>query len=130
MLDASAMSNEALLAIFAAVQVLSVALSKVIDYFVDRGRTDPIEAKLDALTKSAEQWAPRRAEDSRMISDMYTMHKVTDDEGRPIWYFPKKMLDMADEHLEMLREISLAQKETALEMKSIVNQLINMKSAR
>lgn len=134
---ASAMSNEVLLAAFAAIQILSMAMSKVIDYFIERNKLDPIETKVDSLLVSdvkrqaiLERMVERKAEDGRMIADLYAMHKVIDEDGRPVWYFPKKMLDMADEHLEMLREIAMAQRETALEMKSIVNQLVCMKEKR
>jgi hypothetical protein len=129
--DTTALSNEALLAIFAAIQVLSVALSKVIDYFVDKSRQDPVEAKIDKLLENddeRQEHIKSNYDMYRMIADMYAMHKVIDDEGRPVWYFPKKMLDMADKHLELLRDISNAQKETASKMESIVSQLMCIKA--
>lgn len=133
----SAISNEVLLAAFAAVQVLTAILGKVVDFFVDRGRIDPVEAKLDELIKrdvdrsgNVKDFLSRHADNSRMIADLYTMHKVIDEDGRPAWYFPKKMLDMGEKNLEMLREISMAQKETVHEMKMLVKELARMRNPR
>src|SRR5262249_22493408 len=124
------MSNEVLLAAVTVMQVLSIAVSKVIDYFLEKGKTDPIENKIDKLLdadKAREgtirEMARVKAEDSRMLQDLYAMHKVIDDEGRPAWFFPKKMLEMSEDHLTMLRDIALAQKEAALTMKAIIDRL-------
>jgi len=126
----ASVSNEVLLGAFAIIQILGVALSKIIDGFIDRDRTAALESRLDDLVEQDKirmdlinQANKARFEDSRMLSDLYSIHKVTDSEGRPAWYFPRKMMDIADQHLEHLRDISLAQKEAALTLESIFKRL-------
>lgn len=123
-------SGEVLLAAFAAVQLMVAIIGKVVDHFLERGRTEPLEEKLNQVlandkehTSNMREFLSRHADNSRMVTDLYAMHKVTDDDGRPAWYFPKKMLEMGEKNLEMLREIAMAQKETVHEMKSLVKEL-------
>lgn len=129
--------NEVLLAAFAAIQVLTVIIGKVVDYFLDKGKMDPLEAKIDKLLElekarqqSINEMMRVKVEDSRMLADLYTMHKVIDEDGRPAWFFPKKMLDMSEKHLEMLREISVAQKDAAHEMNAIFRMFVSLKEGK
>jgi hypothetical protein len=137
MQETTTMSNEVLLAAIGVFQVFSVAMSKVIDYFVEHGKADALESKIDRLLESdgkrmevIQRMASTKADDARILADLYQMHKVTDDEGRPAWYFPKKMLELSEDHLELLRDVAMAQKEAALTMKSIVDKLASMGSTR
>lgn len=131
---------EVILALVALVQVLVHALVRFGDWIFGKGKTDKIDslgshiAKLierdDRRQKMVEEMiAVHRAQD-RKIDELYDMHKQTNIDGRPVWWFPPQMLELAKEQLDELREIANTQKEAAIIMKSITRDLAQLKGGR
>lgn len=66
----------------------------------------------------------------RKIDDLCDMHKQKDADGRPVWWFPPRMLELSQQQLDELRDISSTQKEAAMIMQSIVKDLAIIKGGK
>jgi hypothetical protein len=108
---------DALVAVIAVVQLLVHALVQVVTQRIARAPHDELREMLEGMAKSAEVH-------HHMVSELYEMHKQTDPrDGRPLWFFPAGMADIAREQLGLIREIAQAQRDLAKVLDGIVKQL-------
>lgn len=114
--DASSMVPiDVLVAVIAIVNISVQALVQVVVYFISRSKDDGSDV-LKSILAEVERMNSQRDAESHMIRDLYDMHKVTDSEGRPIWYFPGSVADL-------VKQVSDSQANTARILESIVRQL-------
>lgn len=139
---------EAIVGIVAVVQILVQLLSRFIDHFLEKSKERendlaiaaalaPALKVLEAIGTEVQDLAEaekerkrfmtdlmrQRGDELRMLNDLYLMHKVNDADGRPVWYFPRRMTEMAEEHAAHLRELKGLHKEAAASLAWVVRKL-------
>lgn len=61
-------------------------------------------------------------EDSQKISRLYEMHMKTDDDGTPIWYFPRSQRRIQQDIIDKIQDIAENQIKTATIMERILQE--------
>lgn len=114
---------DVLVGVIAVVSVLAQGLVQALLHFVGKGKgkeaKDTVDENRETLKKilgALERRSDEQANNAYMIRDLYDMHKVTDGEGRPIWYFPGSVA-------ELIEQVSDSQADIARILESIVKQL-------
>lgn len=69
-------------------------------------------------------------DESHQLKQLYKMHNVTDESGRPIWYMPATVADQQEKMIGILSDISenmkenqIYQKQTATILDKIIDRL-------
>ena len=62
-------------------------------------------------------------DNQKKLDDLHEWHNHTDDEGRKSWYVPKHLHSEQERIVEMLRNISMAQENTARVLAEILKTL-------
>lgn len=136
---------EVLLAFIAAINAAVHGMSRALSWAISRKKepttdvelgkkvctlTNAVDKLLDSdarRQKMIDEMVKVHADQDRKIDEMYEMHKAKDSDGRPVWWFPPRMLDLSQQQLDELRDISAMQKEAAMIMQSIVRDLAAIK---
>jgi len=89
--------------------IILYLLIEIIKYFISMNRSKAI-----CLLSS---------ENQRKLDDLHDWHNKTDDEGRKIWYVPKHLHMEQEKIVEMLREISKNQENTARLLGDLIKKM-------
>jgi len=85
------------------------AVIEIVKWMIDRNRSD--------LTP----------ENQRKLNDLWEWHSIRDDDGRPLWYVPRKMAGDQERIVEMLRGISKNQESTARLLGDLIKRMERVK---
>ena len=55
-------------------------------------------------------------DDRRLLSELHELHRAKDQNGTPLWYVPRRMLEVQNEQLKMLNQIVVLQKQVLSEL--------------
>lgn len=107
---------EVLVAVIAVVQVLSQGIVQIVMGFLGKAKSKGDDEMMLRLLAAIERLNDDRDAEAHMIRDLHEMHKVTDKDGRPIWYFPGSIGDL-------MKQVSESQANLARILETIVRQL-------
>ena len=82
-----------------------------------------IEAVKFLVNKLSNQKSQLTPNEQFYLKELYQMHNVRDDSGRPIWYMPTSVGQQQDKIIDILASMSDAQKETAHILERILDKL-------
>lgn len=107
---------DVLVAVIAIVQLTVQGLVQVVMHFLSKSKSSGDEDVLRQILAAIEHLNDQRDAEGHMIRDLHEMHKVTDKDGRPIWYFPGSVADL-------VKQVSDSQANIARILETIVRTL-------
>lgn len=96
-------STEVILGLIATTQVLVHAVVKLGEWAITRRKSDCPSEPTKGIGEAI-------ATIHGHTTEIRTMLQTKDSDGRPVWWFPPRMLELAEKQLEALKEISVTQK--------------------
>ena len=80
-----------------------------------------------AALKVIEFLVPKRSmlvqKEQQILRDLHLWHSRTDEDGRMLWYHPRGVHEQNEKMMEVLRDISASQKDTAKILERILEKL-------